>query len=97
MPLTPKWQLVGRVRWKPIEDIKKEINELTENGFREIVLVGINLSAYGKGSDLNLADAIFAVSEKIYKAANPQGEAGPAPDGGNADPNVYDADFTDKT
>ena len=53
----------GRVRWKPIEDIKKEVNALTENGFREIVLVGINLSAYGKGSDLNLADAVFAVSE----------------------------------
>ena len=53
----------GRVRWKPIENIKKEVNALTENGFREIVLVGINLSAYGKGSDLNLADAVFAVSE----------------------------------
>lgn len=53
----------GRVRWKPIEDIKDEVNALTENGFREIVLVGINLSAYGKGSDLTLADAVFAVSE----------------------------------
>ena len=53
----------GRVRWKPIEDIKKEVCALTESGFREIVLVGINLSAYGKGSDLNLADAVFAVSE----------------------------------
>lgn len=53
----------GRVRWKKIEDIKSEVNALTENGFREIVLVGINLSAYGKGSDLDLADAVFAVSE----------------------------------
>lgn len=53
----------GRVRWKPIEDIKKEVKALIENGFREIVLVGINLSAYGKGSDLNLADAVFAVAE----------------------------------
>lgn len=53
----------GRVRWKPIEDIKKEVYALTENGFREIVLVGINLSAFGKGSDLNLADAVFAVAE----------------------------------
>lgn len=53
----------GRVRWKPIEDIKDEVNALTENGFREIVLVGINLSAYGKGSDLTLADAVFTVSE----------------------------------
>ncbi len=53
----------GRVRWKPIEDIKSEVKSLTDNGYREIVLVGINLSAYGKGSDLDLADAIFAVSE----------------------------------
>ncbi|MBQ8766062.1 MAG: MiaB/RimO family radical SAM methylthiotransferase [Clostridia bacterium] len=53
----------GRVRWKPIEDIKNEVKALTDNGFCEIVLVGINLSAYGKGSDLDLADAILAVSE----------------------------------
>mgnify|MGYP003304458637 FL=1 len=53
----------GRVRWKPIEDIKNEVKALTDNGYREIVLVGINLSAYGKGTELNLADAVFAVSE----------------------------------
>lgn len=53
----------GRVRSKPIEDIKKEISALSDNGYREIVLVGINLSAYGKGSDLNLADAVYAVAE----------------------------------
>ncbi len=53
----------GRVRWKPLEDIKAEVKALAENGYREIVLVGINLSAYGKGSDLDLADAVFTVSE----------------------------------
>lgn len=53
----------GRVRWKPLEDIKNEVKALTDNGFCEVVLVGINLSAYGKGSDLDLADAILAVSE----------------------------------
>ncbi len=53
----------GRVRWKSIEDIKKEVSALSDNGYREIVLVGINLSAYGKGSELNLADAVFAVAE----------------------------------
>ncbi len=53
----------GRVRWKTIEDIKKEVNNLTENGFKEIVLVGINLSAYGKGSNLDLADAVMAVND----------------------------------
>ncbi len=53
----------GRIRWKPIDDIKTEVNALANNGYREIVLVGINLSAYGKGSTLDLADAILAVSE----------------------------------
>ena len=53
----------GRVRSKAIEDIKNEVNLLAENGYREIVLVGINLSAYGKGSDLDLADAVFAAAE----------------------------------
>lgn len=53
----------GRVRWKSIEDIKAEVDALSNNGYREIVLVGINLSSYGKGSDLNLSDAVFAVSE----------------------------------
>lgn len=53
----------GRVRSKDIEDIKREVNALADNGYREIVLVGINLSAYGKGSDLDLADAVYAVAE----------------------------------
>lgn len=53
----------GRIRWKPIDDIKREVNALADNGYREIVLVGINLSAYGKGSDIDLADAITVVSE----------------------------------
>lgn len=53
----------GRIRWKPIDDIKSEVEALADNGYREIVLVGINLSAYGKGSDLDLADAISVVAE----------------------------------
>ena len=53
----------GRIRWKPIDDVKREVNALADNGYREIVLVGINLSAYGKGSDLDLADAITMVGE----------------------------------
>lgn len=53
----------GRVRSRDIESIKKEVFNLTDNGYSEIVLVGINLSAYGKGTGLSLADAIFAVAE----------------------------------
>ena len=53
----------GFVRSKPITDIKKEAEELAKNGFIEIVLVGINLTSYGKGEDMNLCDAVDAVCE----------------------------------
>ncbi len=48
----------GRVRSKPIEELKNEIASLEKNGFSEIVLVGINLSAYGMGYDYNIVDAV---------------------------------------
>lgn len=51
----------GRVRSKSIENIKTEAESLAENGFSEVVLVGINLSAYGKGESFNLCDAVDAV------------------------------------
>lgn len=51
----------GFVRSKPIEEIKNEATALAEKGFIEAVLVGINLSAYGKESDFNLCDAVEAV------------------------------------
>lgn len=50
----------GRVRSKPIADIQKEALALSEKGFRELVLVGINLSAYGKDSGEKFADAVQA-------------------------------------
>lgn len=48
----------GRVRSKPLDELKNEIAELEKNGFSEIVLVGINLSAYGLGTDKNIVDAV---------------------------------------
>lgn len=56
----------GRVRSKPIADIRKEAQTLSDKGFRELVLVGINLSAYGKDSGEHFADAVKA-------ACNPEG------------------------
>ena len=53
----------GRSRSKSIEDIKKELIILAENGFKEVVFVGINLSAYGRDIGLSLADAIKAAEE----------------------------------
>lgn len=51
----------GFVRSKPPHDIENEVRKLAANGHREIVLVGINLSTYGKDISLNLCDAVDAV------------------------------------
>lgn len=48
----------GRVRSKPLYQLKTELNNLSAQGFKEVVLVGINLSAYGQEFNANLADAI---------------------------------------
>ena len=53
----------GRVRSKELDDIRKEAEALAENGFKEIVLVGINLSAYGQEWDLNVYDAVKVVCQ----------------------------------
>lgn len=53
----------GFVRSKSLEEIKSEATALSKKGFLEIVLVGINLSAYGKGTEFNLADAVEAVCQ----------------------------------
>ena len=51
----------GRVRSKRVEDIRIEAEKLSQNGFREIVLVGINLSAFGQDTGEDLCDAVSAV------------------------------------
>ncbi len=48
----------GRVRSKNLDDLKSEVAALGKNGIKEIVLVGINLSSYGKGKDYNIVDAV---------------------------------------
>lgn len=48
----------GRVRSKPLDDLKKELQKLSQKGFKEVVLTGINLSCYGQDLDLELCDAI---------------------------------------
>ncbi len=53
----------GRVRSRNIESIKEEAKNLSLKGFCEIVLVGINLSAYGKNEDFDICDAVDAVCE----------------------------------
>lgn len=50
----------GFLRSKPLEELRTELRGLVENGYREIVLVGINLSSYGKesGWQTRLSDAV---------------------------------------
>ncbi len=50
----------GRVRSRAPEDIAAELQTLARNGYREVVLVGINLTSYGKDNGLSLADAVDA-------------------------------------
>lgn len=48
----------GRVRSKSLDELREELTALERAGFLEIVLVGINLSAYGLGTDKNICDAV---------------------------------------
>lgn len=48
----------GHIRSKPLKDLKDELIGLASSGHKEIVLVGINLSCYGKDIGYKLIDAI---------------------------------------
>ncbi len=48
----------GPIRSKSLDDLRRELNELAANGYKEVVLVGINLSSYGKDINLQLIDAV---------------------------------------
>ena len=50
----------GRVRSKTPDDLRAEVATLAQNGYREIVLVGINLTAYGHDLGLSICDAVDA-------------------------------------
>ena len=58
----------GRVRSRSLESIRAECLELKAAGFKEIVLTGIHIGAYGRDlKNISLVDAIKAVLD----AANP--------------------------
>ena len=56
----------GDIRSRDLLDIETEAENLANNGFCEIVLVGINLTSYGKDTGLDICDAV-----KV--AAKPEG------------------------
>ncbi len=51
----------GPIRSKSIDEIKSEAEILSKKGFSEVVLVGINLTSYGKDTKGNICDAVSAV------------------------------------
>lgn len=53
----------GRVRSKPLAGIRAEAAALAANGYRELVLVGINLSDYGKDLGADLSDAVWEAAQ----------------------------------
>lgn len=50
----------GRVRSRAPEDIRQELEALAARGYKEAVLVGINLTAYGQDTGGSIADAVEA-------------------------------------
>ncbi len=54
----------GRIRSRDLGSLKTELQALAQKGFREVVLTGINLTAFGKESGLDLADAV-TIAEDI--------------------------------
>lgn len=59
----------GRVRSRSLESIRRECQQLANDGYKEIVLTGIHIGAYGKDfhDGTNLVDAVKTVLE----TANP--------------------------
>ena len=53
----------GPIRSKPLAELKAELSGLAKTGYKEAVLVGINLSSYGKDIGLRLTDAVKAACE----------------------------------
>jgi threonylcarbamoyladenosine tRNA methylthiotransferase MtaB len=51
------------VRSRGLESIKAEAERLAAKGYKEIVLVGINLSAFGQDTGLTLCDAVGCIAE----------------------------------
>ncbi len=53
----------GRVRSRAAEDILEEIRALSARGFQEVVLTGIHVASFGRGTDTDLSDLIRLVAE----------------------------------
>ncbi len=57
----------GRVRSKSLATLKEEFTSLYQKGFCEVVLVGINLSSYGKDTGDSMCDVVELADEIGFK------------------------------
>ena len=55
----------GPVRSMPLADVRAEAQRLAAAGYPEIVVTGIHLASYGRGTENTLLDAIRAVTEAV--------------------------------
>ena len=53
----------GPVRSMPLYEVRAEAQRLADAGYREIVVTGIHLASYGRGTEDTLLDAIRAVHD----------------------------------
>ena len=53
----------GPVRSMPLDQVRAEAQRLADAGYREIVVTGIHLASYGRGTQDTLLDAIRAVHD----------------------------------
>ncbi len=56
-------RLRGRVRSKPLSKIEEEVRALRDKGYREIVLVGLNLCSYGRDISSSLTELLKRLSK----------------------------------
>ena len=53
----------GRVRSCTLEYIREKVQTLAKNGYKEIVIIGINLSSFGSDNGLKFSDAVRTACE----------------------------------
>lgn len=56
----------GKVRSRKLDDIVKEVMELAQNGYREIVLTGIHVASYGKDFVRNKKKLVALLGNNLY-------------------------------
>jgi len=54
----------GRARSLPLEEVVRQVERAVREGFREVVLTGVNMTTYGNGSGSNLGCLLETVLER---------------------------------